>query len=108
MYMYVWRRGKCRGKQSTPKQFSLSAYQLVATKRILWHSLVVKWQLPDNLNKVPPGKELVVTAGQECIIIIVKSAGASMASTAVEELLLTQEELNQTAPSCKACSCQWV
>ena len=55
-----------------PKQFSLSTYQLVATKRILWHSLVVKWQLPDNLNKVPPGKELVVTAGQECIIIIVK------------------------------------
>ena len=65
MYMYVWRRGKCTEKQSTPKQFSLSTYQLVATKRILWHSLVVKWQLPDNLNKVPPGKELVVTAGQE-------------------------------------------
>ena len=47
-------------------------------------------------DKVPPGKELVVTAGQECIIIIVKSAGASMAFTAVEELLLTKE-LSSTA-----------
>ena len=45
---------------------------------------------PGQPEQGAPGKELVATADQECIIV--KSAGASMASTAVEELLSAQEE----------------
>ena len=80
------------GNRVTPKQFSLSTYQLAATTWGLVAFFGGEVAAPGQPDKVPPGKELVVTAGQECIIIIVKSAGASMASTAVEELLLTQEE----------------
>ena len=41
-----------RARQSS----SLSTYQLVATKKSLWHSLVVKWQLPDNLTRCPQAR----------------------------------------------------
>ena len=76
------------GNQSTPKQFQ--KYLSVGRNKELVAFFLAQWQLQRNIDKIPSGKVLIITAGQECVTV--KSTNGVIRASAIEYLASTHEE----------------